>query len=155
MKKIIFLLLAVLPCYAVMAQSDDAGKTLNLAKDEQAIWNNVLALHNAVFGNKDSIAIERLVSNIVEYGHSTGLLEDKPAMVKNAVNSTTRYEQVSNQLLSIKTMGKIGILRMIIKGNSTDKGVTAPLHLGVLQVWQKEGKDWKIIERQAVKLPVK
>ena len=33
-------------------------------------------------------------------------------------------------------------------------GKTSPLKLGVVQTWTKEGKDWKLIGRQAVKLPL-
>lgn len=155
MKKIILLLLGILPFCIAPAQSTNNTGSIELGKDERAIWNNLIELHSAVFGNKDSLVIGKLVSNILEYGHSGGHIEDKFNMVHNAATSATIYSQVVNELISIKTIGKVGILRMDLKASSVDKGVTAPLHLGIIQVWRKEGDNWKLIERQAVKLPVK
>lgn len=155
MKKIIFLLMGVWSFSLAEAQSiNDAGDHV-FNKDEQAIWNNLIELHNAVFGNKDSIVIGKLVGSKLEYGHSTGTLEDRLTMIHNAGVNATKYEQVTNKLISIQTIGKVGILRLDLQGTSTDKGVTTPLHLGIIQVWKREGDNWKLIERQAVKLPVK
>ena len=155
MKKIIFLLMGVWSFSLAQAQSiNDAGDHV-FNKDEQAIWNNLIELHNAVFGNKDSIVIGKLVGSKLEYGHSTGSLEDRLTMIHNAGVNATKYEQVTNKLISIQTMGKVGILRLDLQGTSTDKGVITPLHLGIIQVWKREGDNWKLIERQAVKLPVK
>ena len=155
MKKFILLMLGIAPFCVAQAQSTNDTGNMNLKKDEQAIWNNMVELHSAVFGNKDSIVIGKLVSNMLQYGHSTGLLEDRLAMIHNAATSATKYEQVTNQLISIKTIGKVGILRMDLKASSIDKGVTTPVHLGIIQVWKREGDNWKLIERQGVKLPIK
>ncbi len=155
MKKFILLMLGIAPFCVAQAQSTNDTGNMELKKDEQAIWNNMVELHSAVFGNKDSIVIGKLVSNMLQYGHSTGLLEDRLAMIHNAATSATKYEQVTNQLISIKTIGKVGILRMDLKASSIDKGVTTPVHLGIIQVWKREGDNWKLIERQGVKLPIK
>ena len=155
MKKFILLMLGIAPFYVAQAQSTNDTGNMELKKDEQAIWNNMVELHSAVFGNKDSIVIGKLVSNILQYGHSTGLLEDRLAMIHNAATSATKYEQVTNQLISIKTIGKVGILRLDLKASSIEKGVSTPVHLGIIQVWKREGDNWKLIERQGVKLPIK
>jgi hypothetical protein len=51
---------------------------------------------------------------------------------------------------------KLAIVRQNFRATSVDaQGVGTPLDLGILQVWKKEHGKWKLMARQAVKIPPK
>ncbi len=146
MKKTLSALLFIFISASVFAQSS--------SKDAE-VWNQVEALTKAVFETKDSAALVRLVNANVTYGHSTGLLEDKATMVRNAVNSTTTYKNLSSEKVLVDVDGNTALVRQILRGTSMDKGSESPLNLSILQVWKKQGGRWQIWARQAVKIPAK
>ncbi len=121
----------------------------------QRVWNNVLALHNQVFGTKDSVLINALLSDQLKYGHSGGNIEDRQTMVHKASTSPTIYQNVNNQLLNIHFWGNTAMVRLELTATSIDNGVATPLHLGILQVWGKQKGQWYLLERQAVKIAPK
>ena len=123
---------------------------------EEKVWNQVEALTKAVFETKDRAALEALVNKYVTYAHSTGLVEDRPTMIQAAVSSPTKYKNLSVERGSINVDGKTAVLRHNLRGISVDdKGAEAPLNLGILQVWKKNGNKWQIWARQAVKITPK
>jgi len=97
-----------------------------------------------------------LVNKYVTYAHSTGLVEDRPTMIQAAVSSPTKYKNLSVERGSINIDGKTAVLRHNLRGISIDdKGAEAPLNLGILQVWKKNGSKWQLWARQAVKITPK
>lgn len=154
MKKILMIAILLLSVLAAYSQSKNETGDLKLTKTQQEVWNNVIDLHNAVFGSKNADVISSLVGEGLTYGHSGGILEDRPTMIQKAAESATVYENVTNQLLSVKSLGKITTIRVILKATSIEKGASTPLNLGILQVWNKVGGNCKLIERQAVKRSV-
>ena len=106
---------------------------------ESAVWSRVEALTNAIFGKKDSVALTDLVSSKVTYGHSTGLVEDKPLMIRNAVGNTGSYRNVEIERGTISIDGNTAVLRHNLRGTNVDAaGAESPLNLAILQVWKKE-----------------
>lgn len=143
MKKLFSLLLLVLTGLVVFAQTSR----------EEKVWSRVEALTRAIFETKDSVALKDLVSENVSYGHSGGAVENKAAMVTNAAISPTTYRNKSFEKVSIDVKGKTAIVRHNFRAGSVDdKGVETPLNIAVLQVWKKEGRNWRIWARQAVKV---
>jgi hypothetical protein len=120
--------------------------------NEAKIWERVEALHKAIFQDKDSVALMDLVGSKVTYGHSNGNVEDKAAMVRNAVANQTTYKSPVTERENITFLNKTAIVRANLRGTSVEKGVEAPLNLGILQVWTKENGKWRIQARQAVKI---
>ncbi len=143
MKKLIIVLLTSFVALVALGQSSEEVK----------VWARADALRKAVFETKDATALNDLVGSKVSYGHSTGLIEDKPTMVQNAVNSKTTYKNTSAEKLSISFIKETAILREILRGTSVDeKNGETPLNLSILQVWIKEQGKWKLFARQAVKI---
>ena len=122
---------------------------------EEVIWKNVEGLNNAIFVNRDSIRLSDLLSDDVSYGHSGGTIESKKEMINNALHNLTTYREVSTQRMNMHIVKNTAIVRHQLNAIQKDKdGKESPLHLGVLQVWVKEKKIWKLEGRQAVKLIV-
>ncbi len=83
------------------------------SSEEAKVWARADALRKAVFETKDAAALNDLVGSKVSYGHSTGLIEDKPTMVQNAVNSKITYRNTTFEKLSIAFIEKTAIVRDI------------------------------------------
>jgi ketosteroid isomerase-like protein len=145
MKIISMLLMMVVIAAATYAQSA-----------EDRVWDRVQQLTNAIFDKRDSVALLDLVSANVTYGHSSGVIEDKPAMVHKAMVSKTTYKNLQFEKLSMQVKDKVAIVRHNLRATSIDEaGKEAPLDLGIMQVWRKENGKWKIWARQAVRIAPK
>ena len=146
MKKISMFLVIMMVAFTTFAQT----------AAEQKVWDRVEALTNAIFVKRDSLALLDLVSDKVTYGHSGGAIEDKTTMVHKAMVSKTTYRNQQFEKLSIQVQDKTAVLRHNYRAISIDEnGKETPLDLGILQVWKKEGKKWRIWARQAVKIAPK
>jgi hypothetical protein len=123
---------------------------------EEAVWKNVEALTESIFGKRDSAALLNLVSDKVTYAHSNGNVENKMQMIQNAMGNRGSYRNIKIERGSIDVNGKTAVLRHNLRGASVDaRGTESPLDLGILQVWKKEKGKWKIWARQAVRIPAK
>lgn len=145
MKKLVFILFMSISSLIVSAQ---AGK-------DAEVWTKVEALNKAIFETKDSATIQELVAENVTYGHSTGLLENKPVMLHNAVNSAESYSNLSLERLSTTTAGPTVIVRYILRGDVSKGDDKYPLNIAILQVWGKNKGKWMLFARQAVKVAPK
>ena len=145
MKKFLILLLV---CFSGVVATAQKGK-------DTKIEDKVQALNKAIFVQKDSLALENLLGKEIIYGHSGGKVENRQEMIKNALANASTYSDVKTEITNVVSEKKFIVVRHIITATENLKdGKTSPLKLGVLQTWIKEGKDWKLIGRQAVKLPL-
>lgn len=120
---------------------------------EEKVLQRIKQLNEAVFGVKDSVALENLLADKVTYGHSTGKIENRREMITAAVANTTRYADFKMEDAVVYFENKTAIVRYVISATNIGMdGKTSPLHLGLLQVWIKQKKEWKLTARQAVKL---
>jgi hypothetical protein len=121
--------------------------------DEQKVLQRVKQLNDAIFINKDSMALEGLLADKVSYGHSGGKVENRSEMIHGALINGSTYANFMMDSASVFFENKTAIVRHVLKATSIDKeGKQSPLHLGVLQVWINQNKQWKLMARQAVKL---
>ena len=145
MKKSLILLVV---CFGGLVATAQKGK-------DSKIEDKVQALNKAIFVQKDSLALENLLGKEIIYCHSGGKVESRQEMIKNALANASTYSDVKTEITNVVSEKKFIVVRHIITATENLKdGKTSPLKLGVLQTWIKEGKDWKLIGRQAVKLPL-
>ncbi|MDB5247820.1 MAG: hypothetical protein JWQ40_2214 [Segetibacter sp.] len=143
MKQILVLLLATSLTIPGFAQS--SGK-------EGEVWVRVEALNKAIFEAKDSAAINELVADGVTYGHSTGLVEDKPTMIRNAVANEEVYSNLTSERLVTVDAGKAIVVRYILRASTIKAGSPSSLNISIMQVWAKDKGKWRLFARQAVKV---
>ena len=122
--------------------------------EEQKVLERVKQLNTAIFINKDSLALEGLMADKVTYGHSAGKIENRSEMISAAIHSPSTYKNLMMESPSVFFEGKnTAVVRHVLKATSVDKeGKESPLHIGILQVWVKQHKQWKLMARQAVRL---
>jgi ketosteroid isomerase-like protein len=98
-------------------------------------------------------ALESIAATDLSYGHSSGKLQDKAAFVEAIANGSSDFVSIEYKNQTVKVTGKTALVRHELHAKTNDGGKPGEVHLGILLVWQKEGKDWKLLGRQAYKLP--
>ncbi len=141
-KTIIFLLLCFLSSTALFAQTGD----------EKKVADRIETLRLALL-KPDKATLEGLAADGLTYGHSTGLLEDKAAFVDDLVSGKTVFTTVSFTEQSIKITGNIAIVRHHMLGETNNNNVVKKIDIIVLLIWQKQKGEWKLLARQAAKIP--
>lgn len=145
MRKII--IIGFVLCLGIMNVS---AQTIKIK--EQEVIKKTESLNKAVFITKDGTVLEELLSDKVTYGHSGGKLETKNVMIQHATTDLMTYPGFTVDSVSVAIEGNTAVVRHVIRSKTVNNGIEGTLHLGILLVWVKEKKDWKLLARQAVKL---
>jgi hypothetical protein len=140
------------------AQDKDTkdAKDTKEAKDKDkeavaAVADAVIELTKAMLA-ADKAKLESLVADQLSYGHSSGLVQDKAAFVDVIVSKKTVYKSIELSKQTIVIAGNDAIVRHAWMGESgSGDGTWTVSKIGVLQVWQKQGSNWKLLARQAFK----
>lgn len=140
MKKIILSIAFFLP-FLINAQS----------KTEKQVAAVVEQLRKAMV-NADKTALESLAAEQLSYGHSGGHIDDKKEFVAKLTGGGSDFVTLDLTEQTVSVTGKTAIVRHILTAKTNDNGKPAEVHLRVLLVWQKQGSQWKLLARQAVKI---
>lgn len=142
MKKYLFLIFLLSATIMVNAQTADETKVV------QAVEKLRLAMISG-----DRAALQNIASEKLGYGHSSGKLEDKATFVETIASGRSDFVTIDLKNQIVKVSGKTAIVRHELQAKTNDNGKPGEVHIGIVLVWQKEGKDWKLFDRQAYKLP--
>jgi ketosteroid isomerase-like protein len=138
--------------FAFLVLGAAAAPAFAQSADATAVTDNVAALTKAML-TPDRAKLESLVSDSLSYGHSAGKIETKKEFVDVVADKKTVYKSIvlSNQTVTVA--GNNAIVRHSWESESgTGDGKWNVSKIGVLQVWQKEGGNWKLLARQAFKV---
>jgi hypothetical protein len=122
------------------AQSDKTGQ----------VAEKVLELKRAMI-DADSLALYRLTSEHLSYGHSAGHVEDRTEFIHKLTSGKSDFRTMELSGQTIRISGKTALVRHRVDANIFDGGKSADVTLLVLQVWQKGKGGWKLLARQATK----
>jgi ketosteroid isomerase-like protein len=123
------------------------------SKKENQVARAVQDLKKAMIDG-DSVRLLKLSSSRLTYGHSSGTIEDQPTFVHNIASGNSDFVTIDLSEQTISVSGKTAIVRHTLIAATNDKGKgpgTVKLH--ILTVWEKSGGNWKLLARQAVKIP--
>ncbi|MCL6259455.1 nuclear transport factor 2 family protein [Aquiflexum sp. TKW24L] len=146
MKKQIFLyffLLLLGSRIEVSAQSSEEQKI------SKAIDGLVVAM---IAADKDMLNAQ--LSDALQYGHSSGLIQDKAGFVNEVVSKAPLvYHSIEREKEVIRLSKKTATVShiLVIKGKNP-AGDPVNLRIGNMMVWEKEKSGWKLLARQAYKL---
>ena len=101
----------------------------------------------------DRTALEGLVADRLSYGHSGGVIESKAQFVEVIADKKTVYKSITLSEPSVVVVGSNAIARHIFSAETESGGKASSARVGVMQVWVKEGSGWKLLARQAFRLP--
>lgn len=120
-------------------------------KKMEKLTRSVEALREAMVDG-DRAQLEMLADEDLSYGHSSGRIETKAEFVENIASGNSNFESIELSNQNIVLHKDTGIVRHDLYAKTNDKGKgPGEVKLHILTVWVKEGKDWKLISRQAVK----
>ena len=143
MKKAI-LILILLSCFPL--------KNIAQSKAEKAIAENIEKLKKAMVDG-DGATLTVLASDDLSYGHSGGHVEGKAEFVDKIASGKSDFVKLDISEQTIKVIGKVAIVRHKLTGDTNDGGKPASIKLSILYTWIKEHGNWKMVARQAVKIP--
>jgi ketosteroid isomerase-like protein len=126
----------------VMAQS----------KDETAVAAAVESLRKAML-DADKANLDKYTAPELSYGHSSGRVETKAEFVESLVTGKSDFTSINLTDQTIKMAGNTAIVRHVLAGETNDNGNKATVKISILTIWQKQKGEWKLLARQAVRLP--
>lgn len=100
----------------------------------------------------DAKTLQSLTAAALNYGHSSGRVEDQKTFIKNLLNGSSDFVTIDLQDQEISLIDDIAIVRHTLTGKTNDNGKPGDVRIGVMMVWQKQKGEWKLLARQAFKL---
>ena len=137
---VLLMLLSIGSSYAVTSN--------NQSTVEQAVETMRLAMLSA-----DKTQLENVALPSLTYGHSSAVIENKAEFVDAIVSGRSGFITLEFQDQSIVTEGDTAIVRHVFSADTNNSGQKGKVKIGVMLVFKKAGEDWKLLARQAYKLP--
>ena len=119
--------------------------------DEAAVKQDVEALRKALL-TADKARLEQLTADHVSYGHSDGRVQNKAEFINGVMTRKAVVKSIDFPELTVAIVGDAAIARHIYTSESETDGKPNSVKIGALQVWQKQGGNWKLLARQGYKL---
>jgi Domain of unknown function (DUF4440) len=141
MKKLSLLLLLNLSSFLLFAQKNDQ-KALETVID--------LLKKGMIDGNRN--VLEQCTHPNLSYGHSSGKVETRAQFIDAIASGSNNFESIDLTEQSIIITGNLGVVRHHFKAITIIDGKPSSANIAVLQVYQKTGKKWLLLARQAVKV---
>jgi hypothetical protein len=133
---------------SVLAQTPALAESADATAVADAVANLTKAMLAA-----DKARLESLVVDQLSYGHSSGTLQDKTVFVDVIASKKSIYKRIDLTKQTVAVVGNNAIVRHAWESESgTGDGKWNLSQIGVLQVWVKQGADWKLLARQAFKV---
>jgi ketosteroid isomerase-like protein len=119
-------------------------------KAEKKVAEAVEQLRKAMI-DADKTILEKLTAYRLSYGHSSGAVDDKKTFIEKIVNGQSDFVSINVSEQTFSISGKTAIVRHVLMAKTNDNGKPGEVNLRVLLIWQKQGAQWKLLARQAVK----
>ena len=119
--------------------------------DEAAVRKAIDDLTKAMKA-ADKAALEALVSDQLSYGHSSGKVETKAEYIGVIAGKKTIYKSITLSDPTVAVVGNNAIARHVFAAEVESGGQTSSPKIGVMQVWVKDGGNWRLLARQAFKI---
>ena len=121
--------------------------------DEKMIADRMEMLRKALI-TPDKKVLEELTADELTYGHSIGLIEDKAAFIDAMVKGRVVFTSITVSDQTIKIVGDVAIVRQHFIADLNNNNMPSKVDIIVLLIWQNQKGQWKLLARQAAKIPV-
>lgn len=125
--------------------------TMAQSKQEKAVAEAVEQLRKAMV-DADSVMLDKLTTDQLSYGHSSGHIDDKATFIQKIVSGKSDFVTLELPGQTVSISKNTAIVRHKLDAVTNDNGKPGEVHLAVLLVWQKQHSQWKLLARQAVKM---
>jgi ketosteroid isomerase-like protein len=130
-----------------------AASTFAQTKDEKDVTSAVEFMRKAMVDG-DRANLTKLAAEDLSYGHSSGKLQNKAEFVEAIASGASDFVTIDLTEQTIKVAGNTAIVRHKLSAQTNDGGKPGSTALGILLIFQKQKGEWKLLARQAYKLPV-
>ncbi|SES28495.1 nuclear transport factor 2 family protein [Pedobacter rhizosphaerae] len=120
---------------------------------QNEVENAVKALTQLMI-NPDSTALDKLILPNLSYGHSSGKIQNKKEFMHSLLSAESDFVEINLADQTVVIQGKTALVRHTLSAKTNDKNVPGTVKLYILLIWSKEKGGWKLLGRQAVKVPV-
>ncbi|MGO4875258.1 nuclear transport factor 2 family protein [Pedobacter psychrotolerans] len=136
-------------CLMFVAVSSFAQQK-NAEKEVDQAVSKLLAL----MVTPDSTKLDQLLLNNLSYGHSSGKIQNKQEFMHSLLSGESDFLD-DIIIADSKTIiqGNTALVRHKLMAQTNDKGIKGSVNLYILLIWSKEKAGWKLLVRQAVKVP--
>ena len=138
--------------YTMMLVPLVSQKSFAQSNDEKAVTQAVEALRKALI-DPDNNTLSTLAADDLSYGHSNGMIQDKAAFIEALTSGKSDFVTIELTEQTVKVVGNTAIVRHHFSATTNDGGKPGAVKLSILLIWQKQKGQWKLLARQAVKLP--
>ena len=119
--------------------------------EEAAVAQAVEKLRAAMLA-ADRSQLDALTAPQLSYGHSGGVVEDKARFIDVVAGRRTVYKAITQSDQSVSMAGDNAIVRHVLATETESGGAPGSARVGVMQVWQKQGGQWRLLARQAFRI---
>jgi len=98
-------------------------------------------------------ALNVLVADELSYGHSGGKVDTKQSFIDDLISGASDFVNITIADQTVKVAGDTAIVRHTLTAATNDSGKPGNVNLKILQIWQRQGGQWKLLARQAVRVP--
>ncbi len=101
----------------------------------------------------DSLSLDKIVLNNLSYGHSSGKIQTKQEFMHSLLSGESDFVDINLTDQTVILQNKTALVRHTLNAKTNDKNVPGNVKLYILLIWTKEKTGWKLLGRQAVKVP--
>jgi hypothetical protein len=102
--------------------------------------------------NPDKASLEKITSSSLSYGHSSGLVENQQMFMDKLLSGSSDFVTIDLTDQTIVISKNVAIVRHKLFATTNDNNKPGEVKLSVMLVWERVGKNWKLIGRQAVRI---
>jgi ketosteroid isomerase-like protein len=101
----------------------------------------------------DMATLDALFAEDLSYGHSNARVETKADFIGDLLSGASAWLSIDISAQTVRVTGDVALVRHLLEADTNDSGKPGHVRLHILQVWQQQGSDWKLLARQAVRPP--
>jgi hypothetical protein len=137
---LLFMVLVISPsCSQSASEKDVASAVENLMKG---------------FVDADKDLLDKMTAEELIYGHSSGKVQNKTEFIDEVISKQPLdYVKIYPEDQTIKVIGNAAVVRHILVAETLSNGTPGNLRIGNVLIWQNQKGKWKLIARQAYRLP--
>lgn len=139
-------------CFASLMVISISYQTAAQSQDEALVAQAIERFRIAMV-HPDSVVLADLASDDLEYVHSSGTVRNKQGFIDEFVKRWTDVTNVTISDQTIRITGDNAIVRHRLVADSKKAGYPPVIDIIILMVWRKEDGRWKMLARQAAKIP--
>ena len=151
MKKPLFLLCVAVLAFASCTSTETAK---NPADQEKAVAATIEEFKNGII-NADRTVLSNLTFDELLFSHSSGKIQNKAEFLEEIVSLTPNdYTTINITDQLIRVVGNTAVVNHIYDAAFISNGAPGTVKIGITYVLKESDGKWKLLARQAYKLPV-